>query len=69
MLLLATLLREHALDANSTWMIGDRSYDFAAARANRIRSLAAGWGYGSPGVRAGRRVAATPADMGSGRGL
>ena len=63
-LLLATLLREHALDANSTWMIGDRSYDFAAARANRIRSLAAGWGYGSPEELAlADQLAPTPADV------
>ena len=50
--LLANLLREQALaagprSAQSPWMIGDRIYDIGAARANRIRSLAAGWGYGS----------------------
>ena len=29
-------------------MIGDRSFDIDAARANGLRSLAAAWGYGSP---------------------
>jgi len=45
--LLARLLRERGIQAESAWMIGDRSFDFAAAKANRVRSLAAGWGYGS----------------------
>ena len=63
-LLLATLLREHALDPGSTWMIGDRSFDFVAARDNRIRSLAAGWGYGSPEELAlADQLAPMPADV------
>ncbi len=45
--LLTSLLSEHSLDRAATWMIGDRIYDIEAARANRVRCLAAGWGYGS----------------------
>ena len=45
-------------------MIGDRTFDFDAARANRIRSLAAGWGYGSPQECAqADALAPTPADV------
>jgi phosphoglycolate phosphatase len=63
-LLLGTLLREHSLDRDSTWMIGDRIYDFEAARANEIRSLGAGWGYGGPEELAlAEVVAATPAEL------
>jgi phosphoglycolate phosphatase len=62
--LLAALLRETALDKDSVWMIGDRIYDFEAARANHIRCLAAGWGYGSPEESAlADAVAATPAGL------
>lgn len=62
--LLATLLRASRLQGDAAWMIGDRMYDFQAARANRIRCLAAGWGYGSPGELAlADAVAATPADV------
>lgn len=62
--LLASLLREHSLDRDSVWMIGDRSYDFEAARANHIRCLAAGWGYGSPEESAlADAVAVAPADL------
>jgi phosphoglycolate phosphatase len=48
----------------SPWMIGDRSFDFEAARANRIRSIAAGWGYGAPAEWAlADAVASTPAGL------
>jgi phosphoglycolate phosphatase len=46
--LLARLLAEPTLQRDSAWMIGDRIFDFQAARANNIRCLAAAWGYGSP---------------------
>ena len=63
-LLLATLLREHGLAPGSTWMIGDRCFDFEAARANRMRSLAAGWGYGSDEEMAlADQLARTPAEV------
>ena len=62
--LLASLLGESSLQSDSTWMIGDRVFDFQAARANHIRCLAAGWGYGSPAEYAlADAVAAAPQDV------
>ena len=62
--LLASLLREHALDPGNSWMIGDRIYDIQAARANRVRCLAAGWGYG-PAEECAQAdlIASTPAEV------
>ncbi len=60
--LLALLIRECGLSADSAWMIGDRIFDIEAAHANRI--LAADWGYGSEEESAlADIVAATPADV------
>jgi phosphoglycolate phosphatase len=62
--LLANVLREQVLNPNSTWMIGDRSFDIDAAHANRLRCLAAGWGYGTQQECAqADAVAPTPADV------
>jgi phosphoglycolate phosphatase len=62
--LLANLLRECSLQRDSVWMIGDRIFDIQAARANHIRCLAAGWGYGPTEECAlADAVAATPADV------
>jgi phosphoglycolate phosphatase len=62
--LLASLLRERALDRDSAWMIGDRIYDIQAAHANDLRCLAAAWGYGPVEECAlADAVAATPADV------
>lgn len=62
--LLATLLREQGLSAKTTWMIGDRTFDFRAARANGLRCLGAGWGYGDAEELAeADTVAATPAEV------
>ncbi|MGA7342972.1 MAG: HAD hydrolase-like protein [Terracidiphilus sp.] len=62
--LLARVLDERSLGAESAWMIGDRSFDIEAAHANRLRCLAAGWGYGSREEYAqADAVAATPADV------
>jgi phosphoglycolate phosphatase len=62
--LLARILSENALERDTAWMLGDRSFDFEAARSNRIRSIAAGWGYGTPEECAeADAVAATPADV------
>ncbi len=62
--LLASLLRENSLERESVWMIGDRIYDFQAARSNHIRCMAAGWGYGSADESAQADVIAlTPADV------
>jgi len=61
--LLANVLREQNLDCDSAWMIGDRSFDFEAAHANRVRCIAAGWGYGSAEECAqADAIASTPAD-------
>ncbi|MGA2351207.1 MAG: HAD hydrolase-like protein [Terracidiphilus sp.] len=62
--LLAMLLLEQSISPRSAWMIGDRIFDFQAARANRVRCLAAGWGYGSAEECAlADAVAPTPADL------
>jgi phosphoglycolate phosphatase len=62
--LLARLLQERALPKDSTWMIGDRSFDIEAAHANGIRCLAAGWGYGSAEeFAAADAISATPAHV------
>jgi phosphoglycolate phosphatase len=62
--LLALLVRECDLDKDVAWMIGDRIFDIEAARANGIRCLAAGWGYGTAEeyTRADA-IAAIPADV------
>jgi phosphoglycolate phosphatase len=62
--LLTMLLRQHSLNPDAAWMIGDRIYDFQAARANRIRCLAAAWGYG-PAEECAQAdaIAARPADV------
>jgi phosphoglycolate phosphatase len=62
--LLASLLREHSLSAETTWMIGDRIFDIQAAHANKLRCLAAGWGYG-PAEECAKAdaVAAAPTDV------
>ena len=62
--LLANVLREQHLHLETAWMIGDRSFDFEAAHANGIRSVAAGWGYGShEECTQADAVAPTPADI------
>jgi phosphoglycolate phosphatase len=62
--LLALLLRECNQDKSTAWMIGDRIFDINAARANGIRCLAAGWGYGTAEEYAlADAIAATPADV------
>lgn len=62
--LLASILREHALSHDSTWMIGDRVFDIEAAHANNIRCVAAAWGYGTQQEWAqADAVALTPADL------
>jgi phosphoglycolate phosphatase len=62
--LLAKLLREQSVSRETAWMIGDRIHDIQAAHANKIRCLAAAWGYGPPEecVQADA-IAATPADV------
>lgn len=45
--LVARLLHSERLVPGDTLMVGDRRYDIAAALANGVRALGAGWGYGS----------------------
>jgi phosphoglycolate phosphatase len=62
--LLASLLRQHQITPEAAWMIGDRIFDIQAAHANRLRCLAAGWGYGTPEEYAqADAIAATPAEV------
>lgn len=62
--LLARVLNDRAIDRRQAWMVGDRSFDIEAARANGIRCLAAGWGYGTAEECAqADAVAAAPADV------
>jgi phosphoglycolate phosphatase len=44
--LLAHVLRQEGFSPGDTVMVGDRVHDIAAARANRLRSIGAAWGYG-----------------------
>ena len=62
--LLGNLLRECSIESDSAWMIGDRIFDFQAARGNGIRCMAAGWGYGpAEELAIADACAATPADV------
>jgi len=62
--LLALVLSQHAIDRETVWMVGDRSFDIEAAHLNGIRCLAVAWGYGSPEELAqADAVATTPADV------
>ncbi len=62
--LMARLLSEQSIAPASAWMIGDRIYDIDAARGNRVRCLAAGWGYGTAEEYAqADALASTPADV------
>ncbi len=62
--LLASLVREHSLSHETSWMIGDRIYDIQAAHDNQMRCLAAGWGYGSAAeFSQADALAGTPADV------
>ncbi|MGA3049184.1 MAG: HAD hydrolase-like protein [Terracidiphilus sp.] len=62
--LLANLIHAHSLSHETAWMIGDRIFDIQAAHANKLRCLAAGWGYG-PAEECAQAdaVAAVPADV------
>jgi len=62
--LLARILSRHAIDHESAWMVGDRSFDIEAAHLNGIRCVAAEWGYGTPKEWArADAVATTPRDV------
>jgi phosphoglycolate phosphatase len=62
--LLALILSQHAIDRETVWMVGDRSFDIEAAHLNGIRCLGVGWGYGTPEELAqADAIAATPSDV------
>ncbi len=44
--LLADILGREGFSPDGTVMLGDRLHDIEAARANRLRSIGAAWGYG-----------------------
>ncbi len=45
--LIAHIVACERLASSDTWMVGDRAFDIAGARANAIRSVGVLWGYGS----------------------
>ncbi|MFP4510547.1 MAG: HAD family hydrolase [Spirochaetota bacterium] len=45
--LIAYVLRQHGLNADTCIMVGDRMHDMAGAQACGIRAIGALWGYGS----------------------
>lgn len=62
--LLAGLLRDHSIEKESAWMVGDRSFDIDAAHANGVRCVAAAWGYGAEAEWArADATALTPAEV------
>jgi len=64
--LLAHILRREGFSPERTVMLGDRLHDIHAAKANRLRSIGAAWGYGGEAelLAAGAdAIAATPRDM------
>lgn len=64
--MIAQALRDFDVSAADTVMIGDRLYDMEGARANDVRALGAGWGFGSPAELLGagaERVVASPREL------
>ncbi len=62
--LLGKILSDRSLSRETTWMVGDRSFDIEAAHANQLRSISAGWGYGTAEECAqADAIARTPADV------
>ncbi len=64
--LLAHILVREGFSPQHTVMLGDRLHDIHAAKANALRSIGAGWGYGGEAelVAAGAdAIAATPGDV------
>jgi phosphoglycolate phosphatase len=45
--MIAQALNDFAIAPEHTAMIGDRHFDIAGARANRVRGIGAAWGFGS----------------------
>ncbi len=67
--MIARALSEFGIAANEAVMIGDRHFDIEGARANGVRAIGVGWGFGSTDElrEAGAdAIAATPEEL---RGL
>jgi len=45
--MIARALTDFGMDARDASMIGDRHFDIEGARANGVRAIGAGWGFGS----------------------
>jgi phosphoglycolate phosphatase len=45
--MIADALTDFGARAEQTTMIGDRHFDIEGARANGVRAIGAGWGFGS----------------------
>lgn len=56
---IARLARDYPLAV----VVGDRDYDFLAARANRLASIGAAWGFGGDEVKLATYVAETPHEI------
>lgn len=62
--LLAHLLTAERIDASRAVMVGDRSHDVRAARANGVRAVGVLWGYGTEEELAGAdALVRTPAEL------
>ncbi len=62
--LLSFILKRLDLDAADCVMIGDTVNDFAAAKANAMKSVAVAWGYGTEEERAmADALASTPGEL------
>jgi phosphoglycolate phosphatase len=62
--LLAHLASTEKIDASRAVMVGDRSHDIRAARANGARAVGVLWGYGSADELAGAdAIVRSPADL------
>jgi phosphoglycolate phosphatase len=65
--MIAQALEDFSTQAGDAVMIGDRHFDIEGARANGVRALGVGWGFGAREelVAAGAEaIAATPAELG-----
>jgi phosphoglycolate phosphatase len=64
--MIAQALSDFRIDAGAAAMVGDRHFDIEGARANGVRAIGAGWGFGSveelreAGADA---IATTPAEL------
>ncbi len=62
--LLAHILAEQQFSPARAVMIGDRHYDIEGARANAMRSIGVGWGYGgAEELRLADAIAVSPAEL------